>query len=611
MNKYLSFGLKGFIFLIAIAFVVYATGTANPQTHKTTEVTSLNASITDLISKNIYYYNQSTGSFNSTYSAYAYNQTQPILTDFGKWFYNMTTGTFNATYDSYSHNQSLWIETIYGKWFYNQTTGIVETLFLNENVSLWQAALNKYNATYNTWSYNQSDGSYNETYNKYAYNQTDASIVYVDSLNSSYLSTYNATYAANMANNSWNQTLGNLLYADIKWGYNQSDGSYNATYDIYAYNMTTPAIDYTDALNDSYEKFWYNYSLASGSVYNSSYDAGVKWQYNETYSGSTFNSTYDTYAYNMSDGSYNATYDMYAYNMTTPAIDYADGLVGGNATFNQSLTDLLYANIKWAYNQSDGSYNATYDTYAYNMSTSYNETYHQINVSYNKWWYNYSLAIGSTYNATYNTWAYNMSDGSYNSTYATYAYNMSTSYNETYHQINVSYNKWWYNYSLASGSTYNATYNTWSYNQTSPAISSLNTTYSKFWYNFSLASGSTYNETYHQINVSYNKWWYNYSLASGLVYNSSYDAGVKWQYNQTNIGTWAYNQTTPAISYVNTNPNNWQNYSTGITALNVTSATNVTVGDKLVFTGQNKTCYNGPACTAYTFWNGTTLITQT
>lgn len=49
---------------------------------------------------------------------------------------------------------------------------------------------------------------------------------------------------------------------------------------------------------------------------------------------------------------------------------------------------------KWFYNMSDGSYNITYQNFAYNQTYS-----------------------GSTYNSTYNQWSYNQSDGSYNSTY--------------------------------------------------------------------------------------------------------------------------------------------------------------------------------------------------
>ena len=67
---------------------------------------------------------------------------------------------------------------------------------------------------------------------------------------------------------------------------------------------------------------------------------------------------------------------------------------GGNLSFNQSLTDTLYSDIQWGYNQT------------YSGST-YNETYAgSIN----------NASYLSTYNETYNTWAYNQTSTSSSST---------------------------------------------------------------------------------------------------------------------------------------------------------------------------------------------------
>jgi len=41
---------------------------------------------------------------------------------------------------------------------------------------------------------------------------------------------------------------------------------------------------------------------------------------------------------------------------------------GGNLSFNQTFTDLKYADILWSYNQSDGSFNATYNIWSYNQT---------------------------------------------------------------------------------------------------------------------------------------------------------------------------------------------------------------------------------------------------
>jgi len=74
----------------------------------------------------------------------------------------------------------------------------------------------------------------------------------LDSPPASWSSTYNATYAANIGNASWNQSLANTLYSDIKWGYNMTTPFTNwlSTF-VYDYNMTIPANSYTDSVNQS------------------------------------------------------------------------------------------------------------------------------------------------------------------------------------------------------------------------------------------------------------------------------------------------------------------------------------------------------------------------
>lgn len=68
------------------------------------------------------------------------------------------------------------------------------------------------------------------------------------------------------------------------------------------------------------------------------------------------------------------------------ALSFFTNDIGVNASFNQSLTDLLYSPIKWAYNQTytGGTFNATYAMFAYNQTYS-----------------------GSTFNSTYAQFAYN------------------------------------------------------------------------------------------------------------------------------------------------------------------------------------------------------------
>lgn len=220
-------------------------------------------------------------------------------------------------------------------------------------------------------------------------------------------------------NLSFNQTLTNTLYSDIKWDYNQtySGSTYNSTYNNYAYNQT----------------------LDTFTLYNSTWDNsyGNIWFYNQTYSGSTYNETYDLYSYNHTNiietnygkWFYNMTQPftdwlssfVYNYNQTIPANDYTDaqiaGVASGNLSFNQTLTDTLYADIKWGYNQtySGSTYNATYDSYsiwAYNQTasgggnSSFNQELTDTLYSGIEWGYNQTYS-GSTYNATYAIWAYN------------------------------------------------------------------------------------------------------------------------------------------------------------------------------------------------------------
>ncbi|MBU0962457.1 MAG: hypothetical protein KKD48_00980 [Nanoarchaeota archaeon] len=201
------------------------------------------------------------------------------------------------------------------------------------------------------------------------------------------------------------------------WLYNMSDGSYNITYAIYAYNQTDYILTITNA----------NFTALNASV--------TKWLYNM--SDGSYNATYNKYAYNMSDGSYNATYHglnvsygKYWYNMSDGSYN-ATYDAGINASWNQSWADTLYSAIAWGYNMTLGAI-------SYITQSSINL---QSNIT----------DINTTLDTKFSTYNYNMSDGSYNATYAKYAYNM-------------------------SDGSYNATYDIWSYNQTQTNYDNLNVT---------------------------------------------------------------------------------------------------------------------------------------
>jgi len=117
--------------------------------------------------------------------------------------------------------------------------------------------------------------------------------------NEAWLSTFNATYAANMGNVSWNQSYANILYLT---------GTFNSTY--------------AGLINNE------SYLATFNSSYNSLVSDNSSW--NESYA----NGKYLT-------GTYNATYDLWAYNQTTPATNYADT----NFYNKSSNVDMLNRNI--------------------------------------------------------------------------------------------------------------------------------------------------------------------------------------------------------------------------------------------------------------------------
>lgn len=120
------------------------------------------------------------------------------------------------------------------------------------------------------------------------------------------------TDQAGSTNNTFNQTLTDLLYSPIVWGYNQTtpansytDSQVNKTFNqsltnllyssiIWNYNQTISSTPYTNGTGILLNNNKFNLSTA----YTDTLYASIIWAYNQTYSGSTFNSTYATFAYN-------------------------------------------------------------------------------------------------------------------------------------------------------------------------------------------------------------------------------------------------------------------------------------------------------------------------
>jgi len=154
-------------------------------------------------------------------------------------------------------------------------------------------------------------------------------------------------------NASFNESYTNTRYASIIWGYNMSDGSFNITYQNFAYNHTVAS---NTSLINGYGKWFYNQSDGTGTgnaswnqTYADTLYAGIEWDYNETVAtNASIVTTYSYIWYNhtiTANTSIFGTYGKWFYN-------HSDGVGTGNASFNQSHTNTLYAGIEWDYNQS-------------------------------------------------------------------------------------------------------------------------------------------------------------------------------------------------------------------------------------------------------------------
>ena len=434
---------------------------------------STNDTIWNITTSNYLYNNSGVLSVNETKlnntidsRAAAYNET-PLISNVNTSLSSRIDGISGG---NSSWNQSL-ADSLYSSktWNYNQTAPAqtyTDTVVTANNAS-WSST---YNATYaasvanNTFNQSLTDTLYSsKTWN---YNQTTPANAYTDTQisnnNASWSSTYNATYAANIGNASWNETYAHTLF----------DSTYNSTYATWAYNQTY-----------------------SGSTYNSTY---ATWAYNQTYSGSTYNATYaanignaswnETYAHTLFDSTYNSTYATWAYNQTYSGSTYnstyanilnqncpAGQVVNGtlaNGTFicttpagSMDYTNIALTNTSetWDAGQNismgvGGWFKGLFNWTVLNNWLGFDGT----TLSFNETRLNNTissegvrLGFNSTYNSTY---AGLINNESYLSTYnATYAANVgNASWNESYaHTL--------------FDSTYNSTYATWAYNQTAPA----------------------------------------------------------------------------------------------------------------------------------------------
>ena len=197
----------------------------------------------------------------------------------------------------------------------NVTGGITAT----ENITTQEWFNGKFNwTTSGNWiTFDGATLTMDDANLEVAFNQTQTIL----DNNESWLGTYNATYAAWAYNQS-------TPYDDFNYNQTEADGTWH-------YNQTTPANTYTDTEIGNIN--------TTGNIQNLLNGTGIYSTYNLTYFGAVNNASYLS--------TYNATYD---------------AITGGNASWNETLANTLYAGIQWAYNQSYPFVNGTWD---YNMTT--------------------------------------------------------------------------------------------------------------------------------------------------------------------------------------------------------------------------------------------------
>jgi len=468
----------------------------------------------------IWNYNQSDGvgtgnlSWNETYARTIF-QLNGIA-------YNATyESTYNATYALWAYNQTYNGSTYnatYDLWAYNQST----------------ASSGTYNATYDTWAYNQSSPFYTWLSSfLYDYNQTAPANTYTDSVvnrsfNQTLTDSLYAPIGSSGDNSSWNQSYANTLYQPIGIAYNATyESTYNATYDLWAYNQTIASAQsniFNQVLNTTSNVTFKNANFINGTIYlnwtedlfgegqpilihnilNSSkggvgwtneFNQGIGWIvcHNVSLTDSSRHTHCSLETLDSTTGSINTrfgisyslpTTEMYAEFVNLNKVYYKDGVnihmnsttgqlirLERDGTDDQSLIVFTRAGLdRWQVGQrTDGTDNfyirsAVQSIIPFTISQSPRG---EITI--------YNLSTGSNIGVCANSsgalYGCSISSGSgnssWNETYARTIFQLNgIAYNSSYESTyNATYALYAYNQTY-SGSTYNATYDLWAYNQT-------------------------------------------------------------------------------------------------------------------------------------------------
>src|SRR3989344_7789050 len=178
---------------------------------------------------------------------------------------------------------------------------------------------------------------YNQTYSGSTYNATYALWAYnqttpaINTLNNSYgIFWYNQTIGISSGNLSWNETRANLLYSPILWSYNQTQ-PFTDWLSTFLYNYNQTTPAITDINNRFYNKTFIEQNNGSWiSTYNATY---ALWSFNQSAIQFNFNQSNIQYNFNQSNIQYNFNQSAIEYNFNQSAIAF---------NYNQSIFNLNF-----------------------------------------------------------------------------------------------------------------------------------------------------------------------------------------------------------------------------------------------------------------------------
>ena len=382
------------------------------------------------------------------------------------------------------------------------------------------------------------------------------------SLTSSKLATSDQRYNDTALINDVNSSLSAIINGISGGSYNSTyESTFNASYAQSAYNQTTPAISvanaYTNSVNATQidwvattflkisnaitqyfnrtdiQNQYYNKSDIDVRGYANSSDIQV---YNETTLINAVNSSLSSLKLNATDQRYNET--IYINNQITGLSNSTIARIANCSAGQvvQNITPTGYQCV--ALSASGSTFNSTYETWAYNQTTPAN-SYTDSVASSN------SVAWGTVFNATYNN-LLNQScpTGKFvngtqaNGSLICASVTVSESDALAIALINGNNSAWL--------SIYNSSYEVWSYNQTTPAVSNANSyTNSKIieLNNASVVRAGNCSAGQVVANIS-SRGVECITPASGGSYNQTYESTLNTTYAQ-----YAYNQTSAANSY--------------------------------------------------------------